>query len=140
MHVFHEQLFMMISREMQTNLTRSAPIVHLTTNDPYQPSDIMAQITNTHVDLNLTSVPSDQLPNPLDLSSIGQLNNLAESNGGLNVYLSSNQDFNTVPPPAYLNGVKPDSQGKTGDAKSCAIIVNEKANGVTDAFYMYFYA
>ena len=47
---------------------------------------------------------------------------------------------NIVTNPAWLNGVKPDSTGKTDGAVSVAIIVNDRGNGEVDAFYMYFYA
>jgi hypothetical protein len=59
-------------------------------------------------------------------------------NKGLNIYLTSNEDISKNP--TWLNGVKPDADGKTGDAKSCAVIVVDKGNGFVDAFYMYFYA
>ncbi len=36
-------------------------------------------------------------------------------------------------------GVKPDANGKTNGAISCAIIVTDHGNGLVDAFYMYFY-
>lgn len=54
------------------------------------------------------------------------------------MYLTSNEDVTTHP--AWLNGVKPDGTGKSGDAVSCAIITNDRGNGELDAFYMYFYA
>ena len=47
---------------------------------------------------------------------------------------------NIVTNPAWLNGVKPDSTGKTDGAVSVTIIVNDRGNGEVDAFYMYFYA
>lgn len=117
-----------------------APLVRLTSTDPYFPSDIGAQITNTHPQLNNTDIPKDQFPTPLSLSNLDSLNNISNSNGGSFVYLASNQPYAQGPYPQYFHGVKPDASGKTGNAVSSAIIVNEKANGTTDAFYMYFYA
>lgn len=70
------------------------------------------------------------------------LNNLVSLNtygtGGTNVYLTSVDDITKNP--AWLNGVKPDSTGKTDGATSVAIIVNDHGDGLVDAFYMYFYA
>ena len=74
------------------------------------------------------------MPNPLTLTNLNQLNAL----GGTSVYLTSNVDITTRP--AWLNGIKPDGSGKSGDAVSCAIITNDHGNGEVDAFYMYFYA
>lgn len=73
-------------------------------------------------------------PAPLTLNNLNSLNAL----GGDNVYLTSDDDITTNP--AWLNGIKPDSTGKTGGATSVAIIVNNRGNGEIDAFYMYFYA
>ena len=70
----------------------------------------------------------------MTLSNLDQLN----TPNGSQVYLTSNEDVTTNP--AWLNGVKPDSAGKSGDAVSCAIITNDRGNGELDAFYMYFYA
>lgn len=42
--------------------------------------------------------------------------------------------------PEWIKGTKPDSNGKTNNAMTAAVIVNDKGNGNVDAFYMYFYA
>ncbi|KAF2731478.1 hypothetical protein EJ04DRAFT_443010, partial [Polyplosphaeria fusca] len=71
---------------------------------------------------------------PLTLDNLDQLNNV----GGGDVYLTSNVDVTTNP--QWLNGIKPDENGSTGEEKSAVIIVVDKGNGVVDAFYMYFCA
>ena len=73
-------------------------------------------------------------PSPLTLDNLDALNNL----GGPNVYLTSVDNIATLP--AWLNGVAPDSSGKTEGAVSCVVIVNDHGSGNVDAFYMYFYA
>lgn len=78
--------------------------------------------------MNFAAVPN--APNPLTLDNLNSLGNDA--------YLTSNDDITKNP--AWLNGVKPDGSGKTQNAVSAAIIVNDKGNGNVDAFYMYFYA
>ena len=70
----------------------------------------------------------------MTLDNLDSLN----ADGGKSVYLTSIDDITTNP--TWLNGVKPDSTGKTGGATSVAIIVNDRGNGEVDAFYMYFYA
>lgn len=115
-----------------------APYVYIHSQDQYQPSDIGAQVQNTHPDLNSTAVPSGSLPNPLTLSNLDQLDSIPNSKNGSYIYLASNDDFSQDP--AYLNGVRPDANGKTDGAVSCAIIVNDKQNGTVDVYYMYFYA
>jgi hypothetical protein len=73
----------------------------------------------------------------LTLSNLDQLNSIG-SNGGLNVYLTSNVDITTKP--KWLEGVKPDANGGVGDEMTAVIIVVDKGDGVVDAFYMYFWA
>ncbi|MCJ1274458.1 hypothetical protein MMC21_002254 [Puttea exsequens] len=109
-----------------------APLVWLYSGEKYFPSDIGAQLANTKPEVNFTLV--DGYPTPLTLKNLDVLNN----NGGKSVYLTSNDDITTRP--TWLNGVKPDSAGKTDGATSAAIIVNDRGNGEVDAFYMYFYA
>ncbi|KAI9717853.1 MAG: hypothetical protein M1828_007092, partial [Chrysothrix sp. TS-e1954] len=115
-----------------------APLVYLTTNDPYRPSSIGAQLQNTHPDLNLTAVPAGSYPSPLTLSNLNSLNSVANSDGGADIYLTSNGDYTSLP--AWLKGTTPDSSGSTGSTISCAVITNDKGGGVLDAYYMYFYA
>ena len=71
---------------------------------------------------------------PLTLQNLDRLN----ASGGKDVYLTSKNDITTDP--SWLRGVTPDASGKTKDAISAVIIVNDKGEGVVDAFYMYFFA
>jgi hypothetical protein len=111
-----------------------APLVWLDTAEAYFPSDMFAQLQNTHPDLNFTTITD--APSPLTLDNLAALN--AYGNNGENVYLTSNIDVTTAP--TWLDGVVPDSTGKTNKATSCSIIVNDHGSGCVDAFYMYFYA
>lgn len=113
-------------------VTQYAPMVYLDSTEPYFPSDIGAQLQHTIPEINFTAVKG--APNPLTLDNVNQLNNL----GGDNVYLTSKDNIQTNP--QWLYGVKPDANGKTNGAVSCAVIVNDHGKGLVDAFYMYFYA
>ena len=110
----------------------TAPIVYLYSAETYFPSDIGAQLANTQPENNFSVVAG--APNPLTLDNVNALN----AAGGTAVYLTSKTDITKNP--AYLNGVKPDANGKTNAAVSTAIIVNDHGAGNVDAFYMYFYA
>lgn len=112
-----------------------APMVYLYTSDPYRPSDIGNQLVHTTPELNFTSMKD--VPSPMTLDNLNDLNNLDGDNGTY-VYLTSKD--NVADNPAWLNGVKPNSKGKTSGASSCAIIVTDHGGGMVDAFYMYFYA
>ncbi|KAL8959179.1 MAG: hypothetical protein Q9193_003908 [Seirophora villosa] len=109
-----------------------APKVWLQSQDPYYPSDIGAQLVHTKPQINFNVV--NGAPNPLTLDNLASLNAL----GGDIIYLTSVDDVTKNP--AWLNGVKPDGNGKTNGATSCAVIVNDRGSGNVDAFYMYFYA
>ncbi|KAL8971158.1 MAG: hypothetical protein Q9183_001181 [Haloplaca sp. 2 TL-2023] len=109
-----------------------APKVWLQSQDPYFPSDIGAQLVNTKAQVDFAAVSG--APDPLTLDNLASLNAL----GGENVYLTSIDDVTKNP--AWLKGVKPDGNGKTNGARSCAIIVNDRGSGNVDAYYMYFYA
>ena len=109
-------------------------MVWLDEGEQYFPSDIFEQVRNTNPHINFTEI-SDP-PSPLTLYNLDELNGYG--NKGYNVFLTSPIDVTTSP--SWLNGVVPDSYGKTKGATSCAIIVNNQGNGTVDVFYMYFYA
>lgn len=113
-------------------VAKYAPLVFLDSRDAYRPSDISAQLHNTKPKLNFTAIAG--APSPLTLDNLSSLNSL----GGEDVYLTSID--NVVENPAWLLGQTPDESGKTGNAVTCAIIVNNHGDGHVDAFYMYFYA
>ena len=119
-----------------------APLVYLDQNELYMPSDIQAQLNNTYPALNFTALPKSDVPSPLLLSDLEQLNlrgNCGESFDACPIYLTSTIDASTYPP--WFNGTLPDPvTGKTEGVTSCAVIVNDHGNGLVDAFYMYFYA
>lgn len=112
-----------------------APVVYLDSLEAYQPADIGSQLTNTQPEVNFTIAST--APSPLTLDNLNSLNSLGGPNG-TNIYLTATD--NIADNPAWLYGVTPDSTGRTNDAVSCAIIVNDHGNGLVDAFYMYFYA
>lgn len=102
--------------------------------EAYFPSDIYAQVENTHPNINLTTIKHP--PAPLTLHNLDILN--AYGHNGRNVFLTSNIDVTTEP--VWLTGIVPDSTGRTKNITSTAIIVTDYGAGNVDAFYMYFYA
>jgi hypothetical protein len=74
----------------------------------------------------------------LTVNNVDSLNGFGS--GGSDVFLTTTVDITKSPAPKWLEGVVPDSSGKTGSAISSAIIVNDHGGGAVDAFYMYFYA
>ncbi|KAE9378257.1 hypothetical protein N431DRAFT_541778 [Stipitochalara longipes BDJ] len=123
-------------------VTKYAPLVYLDQNEIYLPSDIQAQLNNTYPALNFTALPKADVPSPLLLSDLEQLNilgNCGEDFDACPIYLTSKIDAATYPP--WFNGTLPDPvTGETAGVTSCAIIVNDHGNGLVDAYYMYFYA
>lgn len=115
-----------------TDIGVVAPLVFLDTHDLYFPSDLAIHLKNTHPEVNFTKI--DHGSDPLTLENLDSINNL----GGKDIFLTSNDDVTQLPD--YLHGNLPDSKTlKTVDARSCAVIVADKGNGIKDAFYMYFY-
>lgn len=109
-------------------------MIYLDTAEKYFPSDLSAQLANTHPSINLTSIPN---PPSTNLYNLEILNNYGQ--GGENVYLTSNLDVTTSP--AWLTGVVPSqSTYATPGAVSSAIIINDHGEGKVDVYYMYFYA
>ncbi|KAH8601665.1 hypothetical protein B0O99DRAFT_197248 [Bisporella sp. PMI_857] len=111
-----------------------APLVWLDEEERYFPSDIYEQVNNTLPQVNHTEIENP--PSPLTLDNLGILNNFGDK--GLNVFLTSAVDVETHP--SWLEGIVPDSNGRTDGAISCVIVINDHGDGVVDAFYMYFYA
>ncbi|KAF2025635.1 hypothetical protein EK21DRAFT_76036 [Setomelanomma holmii] len=105
-----------------------APVVYLHSDETYFPTDLKVFLDNTtpRVNFNEVSGPSK----PLTLDNVNQMGN--------DVYLTSNDDV--TKDPEWIKGTKPDSSGRTNNAITAAVIVNDKGNGNVDAFYMYFYA
>ena len=116
-------------------LTITAPLLHLHSTDPYLPSSISAQLNHTHPTNNAD--PVSILSPPLTLDNLSQLNTL-DTNSGKDIYLTSNDDITTSP--KWLEGIRPDAHGGTGDEKTGVIVVVDKGSGVVDAFYFYFCA
>ncbi|KAF1913940.1 hypothetical protein BDU57DRAFT_456635 [Ampelomyces quisqualis] len=105
-----------------------APVVYLHPDDEYMPTDIKVFLENTTPRVKFEVVPNP--PKPLTLDNINQL--------GGDVFLTSNSDVTQNP--QWIKGTKPDKNGRTQNATTAAIIVNDKGNNTVDAFYMYFYA
>ncbi|KAK0661320.1 Vacuolar protein sorting-associated protein 62 [Lasiodiplodia hormozganensis] len=108
-----------------------APLSYIHHEDVYFPSDLQAQIDNTQPEVDFNVIADAE--SPLNLNNLDSLNSF-----GKEVYLTSKDDITQSPP--WLGGVKPDCNGKTDNAITAAVIVNDKGNGTVDAFYMYFYA
>ncbi len=97
--------------DAQMLMQPTAPFVWIQSQDTYLPSDIGAQLQHTKPEVNFVAVPN--LP-ALTLDNLDILNNA----GNTSVYLTSVDDITTNP--TWLNGVKPDSNGKTTGAVSTA--------------------
>lgn len=113
------------------------------------PSDIGSQLKHTHPEFSHKhpTTPGARVKDhpALTLENLDSLNVLdppKDSNKkgdvGNDIYLSADEDI--TKDPAWLNGVLPNAAGKTENAVSCCIIVNDHGTGYVDAFYMYFYA
>ncbi|KAI7086169.1 hypothetical protein KC356_g5239 [Hortaea werneckii] len=109
-----------------------APVVHLHTADAYRPAGIEQHLE--HIQPEVDHVSVSEAPSPLTLENLSSLND----SGGEDVYLTSADNVEDYPD--WLFGAEPNSSGKPEGAVSCAVIVNDKGNGLVDAFYMYLYS
>ena len=126
-----------------------APLVHLYSAENYWPCDIGEHLNHIKPELNFTAIQSD--------ASRPRLDNLDELNQweqGRHVYLTSRD--NVEDRPEWLMGrenapnMKPSSNssplaaegtGQLGHSKAPAtLVVVEKAHGVVDAFWFFFYS
>jgi hypothetical protein len=112
----------------------AAPLVWLYSKESHLPSDIGQQLVHTVPKVNNTVL--NNVPLPLTLDNLDSLNAL----GNTSVYLTSREGIDANPQPTWFEGVKPDGQGKTEGAVSCAIVTYDHGDGTLDAFYFYFYA
>jgi len=110
--------------------------MYLHSQEPYQPSDLQAQLDNAVPKINVDAFPADTKFPDLALDNMNILNTYG--NGGIDVFLTSKDDITKTP--AWLVGKKPNSAGIVEGIKTGAVIVAEKDSKTVDVFYMYFYA
>lgn len=115
------------------DLTKSpAPLLYLDTQEAYFPADLAGHVSHVIPEINRTVVSG--APSPLTLSNLDSLNSFGD------VYLTSKEGINASPQPSWFTGVKPQGNGQTTGATSCAIVVADKGSGLVDVFYFYFYS
>ncbi|KAJ4346942.1 uncharacterized protein N0V89_010875 [Didymosphaeria variabile] len=107
---------------MEAFSTTRPPIVYLFSKDPYRPSPPIATLANTRPKIAREDISFPT--SPLTLTNLDQLNNVAPK-GKNDVYLTSIADVTTNP--AWLNGIQTGDDGGTGNEKTCAIMVVDKA-------------
>ncbi|KAF2665911.1 hypothetical protein BT63DRAFT_43649 [Microthyrium microscopicum] len=117
-------------------VVKHAPLVYLHSQEKYMPSDMAAQLAHTVPKFNLDSLPANVTLPTLTLANLDILNQYG--NAGSDMFLTSVDDITTNP--AWLTGVTPNAAGVCENAKTGTIIVADKGNGITDAFYLSFYA
>lgn len=98
------------------------------------PSDIQQQLDHTKPYINWTII--EGVASPLTLNNLDTLNSI----GNESVYLTSAEGIEASPEPAWFRGIRPESQGRTGNGTGSVIIVAHRGNQTVDAFYFYFYA
>lgn len=100
------------------------------------PSDIQAQLDNTAPNVDGPWTSAKGVNSLLNLNNLDLLNQF----GNKSVYLTSRGDIRVKPEPAWLRGIRPGKDGRTGNGTGSAIIIADRGNGTVDAFYFYFYA
>ncbi|OQE90801.1 hypothetical protein PENNAL_c0011G02772 [Penicillium nalgiovense] len=111
-----------------------APLVWLHSEETYMPSDIQQQLDHTRPNVNWTAL--EGVESPLTLNNLDMLNSM----GNTSVYLTSLEGIEADPEPAWFQGIRPDSQGRTENGTASIIVIADRGNGIVDAFYFYFYA
>jgi hypothetical protein len=108
-----------------------APLVHLDQQEEFFPSDITAQLTNSHP----TDKDNKPIPNAASPLTLSNLENLPNT-----TFVTSNEGITSIPP--WFRGVRPDpNTHRTPGAMSSVIILAPKPTlSVLDVFYFYFYA
>ncbi|KAF8534509.1 hypothetical protein BDD12DRAFT_756105, partial [Trichophaea hybrida] len=113
-----------------------APYVYLHSEERFMPGDIGEHLMHTTPYLNYTPITSHTAQH-LRLSNLDDLNEF-----GKHVYLTSDDDPSY--PPSWLRGDRNVPSGFGDDVGLSSapglIIWTEKAGGVVDAFYFYFYS
>ena len=100
-----------------------APLSYLYSKEQWWPSDVAVHLTHVTPQVNFTNIA--------DSVTFATIPTLASD-----VFLTSKDDVGSHP--SWLGGIPTDSSGFTN--APATIIVANKANGVTDAFYFYFYS
>ena len=108
-----------------------APLVYMDEQEEWFPSDITAQLTNSHItDASYNTITN--APSPLTLSNLNTIPNQSST------FITSNEGITALPP--WFHGVRPTPDRRTPSATASTIILVQKPNSILDAFYFYFYA
>jgi hypothetical protein len=73
---------------------------------------------------------------PQALDTLDDFNTIPNSNGGKDIYLTSNDDITANP--KWIEGIKPNDKGEIVE-KTGVVVIVEKGDGVVDVFYFYFW-
>lgn len=109
-----------------------APYVHLYSEERYWPYDIAKFVENFHV-----TYSNGSLVNGTENLNISMLGDLPRKP---NLYMTSNEDFDTDPD--WITGRKNKPSLVNGEIKDApaTLIIVDKGNGWVDAFWFYFYS
>ncbi|GJE85188.1 Vps62-like protein [Phanerochaete sordida] len=107
-------------------VTQFAPLSHLDSTEVYFPADVANHLTHVQPEEDMSAIASS-----VTFSTIGSLSS--------DVFLTSKDTVEDIQNVAsWLNGVKPESTGLT--SAPATIVAVQKAGGIVDAFYFYFYS
>jgi hypothetical protein len=112
-------------------MSLTAPLVHLHSEDPFRPSDILQHIRHTTPRLDFEVVRGNLTA--LDLDNLEVLNEINKD-----VALTSNDD--PMQMPDWILGELPDDTGRINASTPCVVICAEKTPREIDVYYFYFYS